>query len=131
MVFQNDLHTCQRCISTTFAKAVDSYVKSLTTAQHGSQGIRDSHVVIVVSVKVETKIGIALAHLSQIFNTLQGVHDAERIGKHEAHDVRIEKRVHQPIDIVGRIFHAVAPILKIKIHFYVLSLGIFYCAQDI
>ena len=39
MVFQNYLHTRQRCVATTLTKAIDGDVQSLGTTQHCGKGV--------------------------------------------------------------------------------------------
>ena len=69
-----------------------------------------------MSVEVEVIAGIALHHLAHVLHTLQGVHDAERVGEHVSVDGFVAKSIEQLVDIVNGIAHARAPILKIEVH---------------
>ena len=66
--------------------------------------------------KVEMTLGITLYHLTHIFHTLQGVHDAERVWQQETFYACVAQHVHQLIHILSRIAHARTPVLKIEVH---------------
>ena len=75
--------------------------------------------------EVEMAVGITLYHLTHIFHTLQGVHDAERVGQQETFYARVAQHVHHLIHILNRIAHARTPVLKIEVHIESLLLRIF------
>ena len=81
--------------------------------------------------EIKVRVGIALNHLSEIFYALQRVHNSQRIGQHESADSNIAKRVHNLINIDGRLLHSVAPILKIQVHGDAFLSGIFHLANYI
>ena len=131
MVLQDDLHTCQRRVSTSLAQSVDRDVQAFGTTQDGRQRVGDSQVVVVVGVEVEVHIGVAFDHLAHVLDALQGVHDAEGIGEHEAADGGLRERVHELIDIVEGIAHARAPVFEIYVDEHALLVGILHALQDV
>ena len=69
-----------------------------------------------MSVEVEVIARIAFHHLAHVLHTLQGIHDAERVGEHVSVDGFVAKRIEQLVDVVNGIAHAGAPIFKIEIY---------------
>ena len=131
MVFQDGLHTGQRGISGAFAQPVDGGMQATATAQDGGQHIGDGQVVIVVGMKIEMSIGIALLHFAHKLNNLQRIENAQRIGQHEAADAGAAECIHQLEHILGRILHAVAPVFQIDIDLHVKPFGIIYHGLDV
>ena len=74
-------------------------MQSLGATQHSSQGIRHGEVIIIMRMKIEMGIRIALDHLTEVLNTLQGIHDSQRIWEHEPPDTTVTELIHQMIDI--------------------------------
>ena len=89
LIFQNHLHTRQRCITTTLTKTIDRDMQTFGTTQHSCQRVGYCQIVIVMGMEVEMRIRIALQHLAEILDTLQRVHDTQSIGQHEASDSHI------------------------------------------
>ena len=116
LILQNHLHTRQRGIATAFTQSVHRHMESLRPTQHSSQRVRHCQVVVVMGMEVKVGIGIALDHLAEILYTLQGVHDAKRVGEHKSTNTDVTELVHQVIDIRGRVFHTVTPVLQIEVH---------------
>ena len=86
LILQDHLHTRERSIAATLPQPVDGDVEPLGTAEHCCQRIAHGQVVVVVCMEVEVGIGIALDHLTEILNALQGVHDAKGIWQHKPAD---------------------------------------------
>ena len=82
---------------------------------------------------VEIKVGIriALHHLAEVLDTLQGVHDAQGIGQHKPADADIAESVHHIVDIRGRILHTIRPVLEIKIDCQTFPSGVLHLMDDI
>ena len=49
--------------------------------------------------EIEVSIGIPLHHFPEVLYALQWVHDAQRVGKHEAFDAAVTKSIHQLVDV--------------------------------
>ena len=111
MVFQDDLHTAERCISATLAESVHGDVQSATATQHGGKRIAHGQVVVVVRMEIEVRAGIAFLHLAHKFDDLQGIQHAEGVGEHKTLYLLVHQGIEQMIDVVGRVLHAVAPVL--------------------
>ena len=131
MIFQNSLHTGQRCITGTFAQTVDRSMKSLRTTQHGSQHIAHCQVVVIMRMEIEVSMRIALHHLPHIFDDLQRIQHTQCIRQHIPFDIRVHQCIHHLEDILRRIFHPVAPVFQINIHLHILLIGIIHYANNI
>ena len=70
--------------------------------------------------EVEMGIGISFHHFAHELHTLQGVHDAERVREQEALNPGLGEHVEHLVDVVRRVLHSVAPILKIQINVHTL-----------
>ena len=103
-------------------------MKSFSPTEYSRQRVGHSEIVIVMCMKVKVGIRIALDHLPEVLDTLQGIHNTKRIGQHKPADTDVAKRIHQIIDIRRRILHAVRPVFKIEVHSESLTTGIFYFA---
>ncbi len=77
-----------------------------------------------MSVKVKVLIGVSLQHLSEIFHTLQRIHDAQCVRQHDAFHVGAYQCVHHLVDILRRVLHARAPVFKVYIHVNAFLVGI-------
>ena len=106
-------------------------MKSLRTTEHSRQRVRHCQVVVVVGVEVEVGVGITLDHLAEVLDTLQGIHDAQRVGQHKATDADVTECVHQLIDIQRRVLHAVRPVFEIEVHGEPFLTGIFHLTDDV
>ena len=131
LILEDHLYTRQRSITTAFAKSIDGDVQPLGTAEDSCQRVGHRQVVVVVGMEVEVGIGITLDHLTEVFDALQGVHDTERVGQHEATDATVAEGIHELIDIEGRVFHAVRPVFEVEIDGESLLTGIVYLTEDI
>ena len=131
LVLQNYLHTRQRCITTTLTQSVHRYVQTFGATQHSSQRIGYCQIVIVMGMEVEVRIGITLQHFAEVLDTLQRVHDTQGIGQHKASDTHIAQRIHQLVNVGGRLVHTVAPILQIQVNGNAFFVGITHLAMDI
>ena len=130
VVAQDGLHAGQRGVARPFAQSVDGGVYAAASAQDGGGHVGDGQVVVVVGVEVKMKVGVALAHLTQILHGRQRVEHAERVGQHEAPHVRPPERVDQREHIV-RVLHAVGPVFQIDIDGDVLPAGVVHFAEDV
>ena len=124
LVLQYHLYARQRGVAATFAQSVDGDVQPFCSAQHRRKRVAHSQVVVVVGVEVEPCVGITFHHLAEILYHLHRVHDAKRVGKHEAAYARVGQSVHHLVDILRRILHSVAPVLKIQVDRHALRLGV-------
>ena len=106
-------------------------MQALSTTQHGGQRVRNGQIVVVVCVEIKVGISIPLNHLAEVLHALQRVHNSQRIGQHKSTDAHIAERIHQLINIVRRLIHAVAPILEIQVHDDALRVGVLHLADDI
>ena len=131
MVFQNSLHTGQRCITGTFAQTVDRSMKSLRTTQHGSQHIAHCQVVVIMRMEIEVSMRITFHHLPHIFDDLQGIQHTQRIRQHIPLDIRVHQCIHHLEDVLRRIFHPVAPVFQVNVHLHILFIGIIHYANNI
>ena len=84
-----------------------------------------------MGVEVEMGIGITLDHLTEVLDTLEGVHDAEGVGEHETADADVAEFVHHLIDIGRRLLHTVGPVLEIEVDGHALAAGIVDGLTDI
>ena len=116
LVLENHLNARQRGIATSLPQPIHRDMQSLGTTEHGGKRVAHREVVVVVGMEVEVQIGIALHHLAEILNHLQGIHDAKSVGQHEALHLGGAQGVHHLIDILGRVLHAIAPVLEIEIN---------------
>ena len=82
-------------------------MNTLGTTEHRCQRVGYRQIVVVMGVEIEVDIGIALDHLAEILDALEGVHDTQGVGQHEAADATVAEGVHQLIDILERVLHAV------------------------
>ena len=124
LVFQNDLHAAERGVATALAQPVDGDVQSASTAQGSCQRVAHGQVVVVMGMEVEVRIGIAAQHLTEELDDLQGVHDAQRVGQHEAAHGCIDERIHELIDVLGRVLHAARPVFQVQVHADALVVGL-------
>ena len=131
LILQDHLHTRERRITTTLAKTIDGDVESFRTTERCCQRIADGQVVVVVGVEVEVGIGIALEHLAEVLDTLQGIHDAQRIGQHKTTDADVAKHIHRLIYILRRVLHTIRPVLEVEVHDQPLATGVFHLTTDI
>ena len=115
-VFQNHLNTCQWCIATTLTQTIHCNVKTLGTAQYGSQRVAHSQIVVVMGMEVEVRIRITAHHQAHILHTLQWVQNTQRIRKEEALDRQFYQLIHHHEEIVTTVTHTARPVLQIKIH---------------
>ena len=131
MILEDHLHTRQRGITAALPQPIDGHMEPLRTTEHRCQRVGDGQIVVVMGVEVEVGIGIALDHLAEILDALQGIHDAKGIRQHEAADADVAKGIHQLVDVEGRILHAVRPILEVKIDGESFRAGVLHLATDI
>ena len=78
-----------------------------------------------MGMEIEMRLRIALHHLAEILDDLQGIHHTQGIRQHETLDIRCHQLVHQLIDVFGRILHTVRPVFQIQIHADALAGSIF------
>ena len=124
LVLQNHLYARQRGVSAALAEAVDRDVQTACAAENGSKRVAHGKVVVVVCVEIEVQVRVAFHHLAEELDGLQRVHYAQRVGQHEPLYIGIAQRVDHHIDVVRRVFHAVAPVFEIEIDADAALLGI-------
>ena len=83
LVFQDSLNRGQRRIATTLPQPIHRDVQTSCATQHSSQRVRHRQVVVVMGMEVEMYIRIALLHLTEVLDDLQGIHHTQRVGQHE------------------------------------------------
>ena len=84
-----------------------------------------------MGVEVEVCIRIALDHLPEVLDTLQGIHNAQRIGQHKPPDTDVAEGVHHLIDIERRFLHAVRPVLEVEVHGHLLLPGVLHRRDNV
>ena len=131
MVFQDGLHAGKRGIPGTFAQTVNGGVQALAATQHGGQHVAHREVVIIVRMEVEMRVRIAFHHFPHEFNDLQRVQHTQCIGQHIPLYIGLNQCVHQLKDVFGRVFHAVAPVFQVDVHFHVLHIRVVHHCQNI
>ena len=131
VVFQDSLHTGKRSIAGAFAQAVNGSMQSLATAKYGGKHIAHGKVIVIVGMEVKMGMRIAFHHLAHKLNDLQRVQYAQRVRQHIAADIGLLQGVHQTEHIFRRIFHAVAPVFQIDIHYHILLVGVIHYGQNI
>ena len=86
--------------------------------------------------EIEMHLRITLDHLAEELDDLQWIHHSQGVGQHEAFDPSLGGAeggycIHQLIDIVRRILHAIGPVLQIEINAKTLAGSIDQFTQDI
>ena len=115
MVLEYGLHARERCIAGTFAQAVDGGVDASASAEDGGEDVGDGEVVVVVGMEIEPQAGETSDHLAHVIHHFEGVEHSQCVGKHETLDSAVLERLDKVEDVVGRILHSVAPILKVEV----------------
>ena len=131
VVAQDGLHAGQGSIARTFAQAVDRSMETLGTSQHSGIHVAHGKVVVVVGMEVEVGVGVAIHHHAHELLYLHGIENAEGVREHEAAYTTTLQTVHQLEHVVGRVLHAVAPVLEVHVHRYALLGGVGYGAAYI
>ena len=131
LVLQDHLHTRQRSIAATLTKTVHRHVQTFRTTQGSGERVRHGEVVVVMGVEVEMCIWIALHHLTEVLDTLQGIHNTQRVGQHKPPDADVAEGVHHLIDIERRFLHTVRPVLEVEVHGHLFLTGVLHRLDDV
>ena len=131
LILENHLHAGQWGITTALAQTVDCNMDTLDATEHSCQRITHRQIVIVMGVEIEMGIRIALHHLAEVLDTLQGIHDAQGIGQHKPADADIAEPIHHIVDIRGRILHTIRPVFQIEIDCQAFPASVLHLMDDI
>ena len=117
LVVQHGQYTGEGGVPGSFAQAVDGTVHPLYAGKGGREGVGRGQVVVVVGMKVEPQVGVAATHGPAIFQGLERVENAQRVGQHEPLYGFVLQLVDQLVDILRRVLYAVRPVLEVEVDF--------------
>ena len=83
LVLQYSLHGGHRRIATTLPQPIYGDVQATSTTIYSSQRVRHGKVVVVMGMKIEMRLRIALYHLAEILDDLQRIHHSQRVRQHK------------------------------------------------
>ena len=106
----------QRRIAGAFAQAVDGDMNPVETRTHGGGGVGHGQVVIVMGVEIEAQMRITRHQIAAETFGLIGIEHAQRVGAQEPLHGSVGQSVEHGIDVVGRMAHAVGPVLEVEVH---------------